>query len=157
MNYELLTMNSKLKTNTMLWKIQPDLAALNASSKNTLNESMGVEYTEVGDDYLKARMPVDRRTVQPMGILHGGANVALAETLGSVASLLCLDDPVKKAPVGVEINANHLRPVTKGYVTGTVKPIKVGRQFHVWNIDIHDEEGRLTCVSRITVAVVDRR
>jgi 1,4-dihydroxy-2-naphthoyl-CoA hydrolase len=94
MNYELLTMNSKLKTNTMLWKIQPDLAALNASSKNTLNESMGVEYTEVGDDYLKARMPVDRRTVQPMGILHGGANVALAETLGSVASLLCLDDPV---------------------------------------------------------------
>jgi 1,4-dihydroxy-2-naphthoyl-CoA hydrolase len=150
-------MNYELKTNTMLWKVQPDLAALNASSKNTLNESMGVEYTEVGDDYLKARMPVDRRTVQPMGLLHGGASVALAETLGSVASLLCLDDPGKQAPVGVEINANHLRPATKGYVTGTVKPIKVGRQLHVWNIDIHDEQGRLTCVSRITVAVVDRR
>ena len=141
----------------MLWKIKPDLVALNASNKNTLNESMGVVYTEAGDDYLKAQMPVDKRTVQPMGLLHGGANVALAETLGSVASLLCLDDPGRQAPVGVEINANHLRPATKGYVTGTVRAIRVGRQFHVWNIEIHDDEGRLTCVSRLTVAVVERR
>ncbi len=141
----------------MLWKTEPNLAALNATTKNTLNESMGVEFTEIGDDYLKARMPVDKRTVQPMGLLHGGANVALAETLGSVASLLCLDDPGKKAPVGVEINANHLRAVKKGFVTGTVKPVRVGRQLHVWNIEIHDEEGRLSCVSRITVAVVEHR
>lgn len=141
----------------MIWKISPDLDALNASNKNTLNESMGVAFTEIGDDYLKASMPVDKRTVQPMGLLHGGANVALAETLGSVASLLCLEDPSKQAPVGVEINANHLRPVTKGYVTGTVKPVRVGRLLHIWNIEIHDEEGRLSCVSRITVAVVDRR
>lgn len=140
----------------MIWKIKPDLAALNTTNKNTLNESMGVEFTEVGEDYIKARMPVDRRTVQPFGILHGGANVALAETLGSVASSLCLEEPGKKAPVGVEINANHLRPVSKGFVIGTVKPIRVGRRIHVWNIEIHDEQGRLTCVSRITVAVVDR-
>ena len=141
----------------MLWKTRPDLAALNASCKNTLNESMGVEFTETGEDYLKARMPVDKRTIQPFGLLHGGANVALAETLGSVASLLCLDDPSRQAPVGVEINANHLRGVTKGYVTGTVKAVRVGRQIHVWNIEIHDDEGRLSCVSRITVAVVERR
>lgn len=141
----------------MLWKTQPDLEALNATNKNTLNDNLGVEFTEAGDDYLKARMPVDKRTIQPFGLLHGGANVALAETLGSVASLLCLEDPGKKAPVGVEINANHLRPVMKGYVTGTVKAVRVGRQMHVWSIEIHDEEGRLTCVSRITVAVVDRR
>lgn len=116
-----------------------------------------MEFTEIGDDYLKARMPVDKRTVQPLGLLHGGANVVLAETLGSVASLLCLEDTNKQAPVGVEINANHLRSVSKGFVTGTVRAVKVGRRLHVWNIEIHDEEGRLTCVSRITVAVVERR
>lgn len=141
----------------MLWKTKPDLAALNNDTKNTLNESIGLVFTEAGDDYLRARMPVDQRTVQPMGLLHGGANVALAETLGSVASLLCLEDPGRQAPVGVEINANHLRPVKQGYVTGTVKAVRVGRQMHVWNIEIHDEEGRLTCVSRITVAVIERR
>jgi len=141
----------------MLWKTPPTLEALNASNKNTLNETIGVEFTEIGDDYLKARMPVDKRTVQPLGLLHGGANVVLAETLGSVASLLCLEDTNKQVPVGVEINANHLRSVSKGFVTGTVRAVKVGRRLHVWNIEIHDEEGRLTCVSRITVAVVERR
>ncbi len=143
--------------NTMLWKTKPKLDILNSTIPNTLNESMGVEFIEVGDDYIKASMPVDKRTVQPMGILHGGANVALAETLGSVASLFCIENPGQKAPVGVEINANHLRPATKGQVTGTVKAIRIGRSMHVWNIEIHDEQGRLTCVSRLTVAIVDRR
>ncbi len=141
----------------MIWKTQPELSALNASNPNTLNESLGIEFIEVGDDFLKARMPVDKRTVQPFGLLHGGANVCLAETLGSVASLLCLEHPGRQAPVGVEINANHLRSATKGFVIGTVKPIRIGRRLHVWNIEIEDEESRLTCVSRLTVAVVDQK
>lgn len=141
----------------MLWKIQPDLNVLNATTPNTLNESLGIEFIEVGDNYLKAKMPVDNRTTQPMGILHGGANVALAETLGSVAALYCIGDPGQKVPVGVEVNANHLRSATKGYVIGTATPIKTGRTLQVWNIDIHNEEGKLTCVSRLTVAIVDRR
>ncbi len=141
----------------MIWKTKPTLTALNASNPNTLNESLGIEFIEAGDDFLKARMPVDKRTVQPFGLLHGGANVCLAETLGSVASLLCLEDMSKQAPVGVEVNANHLRSAKQGYVTGTVKPVRIGRSLHVWNIEIVDEEGRLTCVSRLTVAIINQR
>ncbi len=103
----------------------------------------------------RARMPVDHRTVQPMGIVHGGASVALAETLGSVASWLCLDD--SKAAVGLEINANHLRAVTEGTVTGTARALHVGRSTQVWEIRIEDEAGRPVCVSRLTLAVVPRR
>lgn len=124
---------------------------------DTLNEALGIEMTEIGADYLTARMPVDKRTVQPYRILHGGASVCLAESLGSIASTLCIGDLTKKMAVGVEINANHLRPGTTPFVHGKARPVRVGRNIHVWNIEIRDDEGRLVCVSRITIAVVDRR
>jgi 1,4-dihydroxy-2-naphthoyl-CoA hydrolase len=140
-----------------IWKQQFSLEAINELSSNTLSDHIGIEFTETGDDFLSARMPVDQRTKQPMGLLHGGANVVLAETLTSVASVLCLDDPSKQTVVGLEINANHLRAVTEGWVTGTCKPVRIGRTIHVWNIEIHDQKGRLSCVSRITIAIIDRK
>jgi len=141
----------------MIWKQEFSLEALNRIGLQTMVEHLNIEFTSIGDDYLEARMPVSQRTVQPMGLLHGGASCALAETMGSVASFLCIEDVGKASAVGVEINANHLRPATKGKVTGKVSPLRIGRSFHVWNIDIKDEEGRLICVSRITIAVVPRR
>ena len=141
----------------MIWKTPPTLEGLNATSPQTLAETLGIEYVEFGDDYIVGRMPVDDRTVQPMRLLHGGASVALAETLGSVASVLCLDDPATQTVVGVEINANHLNSVTSGYVYGTVKPIRLGRRLQVWNIVIKDERERPVCVSRLTIMVVERR
>jgi 1,4-dihydroxy-2-naphthoyl-CoA hydrolase len=131
------------------------LDALHSLSKNTISHHLGIEFTEVGADYVIARMPVDSRTHQPFGILHGGASVVLAETLGSIASFLCLKDPEKQHAVGLEINANHLRPVKEGYVYGTVKPIHVGRTTHIWDIRITNEENKLVCISRLTVAIVD--
>ncbi len=119
-------------------------------------EHLGMVFTEVGDDYLIATMPVDHRTRQPAGLLHGGASVALAESLGSLASVMCLPDE-NSMPVGVEINANHLKAVTSGVVTGTVKPIKIGHSIHVWNIEIRNEKHDLVCISRLTVKVVKRR
>ena len=111
----------------------------------------------MGDDFITAKMPVDHRTVQPFRILHGGASVALAETLGSVAAILCLEPDSKKQVVGVEINANHLSSAREGtWVYGTVKPIRVGRTMQVWNIEIKDEKGKLVCISRLTIAVVER-
>lgn len=137
-----------------IWKQPFDLATLNLTGKNTMVENAGIEFIEFGDDYLKAKMPVDHRTVQPMRILHGGASVVLAETMGSVASILCLDDMNKQAIVGVEINANHLRSAYEGQeVIGTVSPIKVGRTLHVWLIEIHNTEGQLICTSRLTTMV----
>ena len=141
----------------MIWKKHMTLDALNAFSKNTLTEALGIEFTEIGDDFLTARMPVDARTVQPFRILHGGASVALAETLGSLASTMSIEDLTRQQPVGVEINANHLSSAREGsFVIGTVKPIRVGRTMHVWNIEISDEHGKLVCVSRLTVAIVER-
>ena len=141
----------------MIWKKHMTLDALNAFSKNTLTEALGIEFTEIGDDFLTARMPVDARTVQPFRILHGGASVALAETLGSLASTMSIEDLTRRQPVGVEINANHLSSAREGsFVIGTVKPIRVGRTMHVWNIEISDERGKLVCVSRLTVAIVER-
>ena len=140
----------------MIWKQQPDLETINRMGKDTLQESLGIEFTEFGDDYLKARMPVDNRTVQPMRLLHGGASVALAETLGSVASILCIEDIGNKAPVGVEINANHLRSAREGFVIGTVKAIKTGRRLHVWNIEICNESGDIVCTSRLTTMIIDK-
>ena len=137
----------------MIWKQPTQLEVINSLSKNTMLEHIGIEITEIGDDYIKAKMPVDHRTKQPMGLLHGGANVVLAESLGSIASTLCVEDLLQQGVVGLEINANHLRSVTEGWVTGTCKPIKIGRTIHVWNIDIHDEQGRLTCVSRLTIVI----
>ncbi len=141
----------------MLWKQRPSIEALQQMSGNTLVDALGIEFTELGDDFLTARMPVDHRTVQPMRILHGGASVALAETLGSIASVLCLEEPEQQTPVGVEINANHLNSATKGFVHGTARPLKIGRRIHVWNIEIKDDAGKLICVSRLTIAIIARR
>lgn len=138
-----------------IWKTAFTLEGLNSTSKDTIGELLGIEFTAFGDDYLEARMPVDSRTMQPARILHGGASVVLAETLGSVASFLCIDAS-RHSAVGLEINANHLRAVSGGYVTGTVRPVRIGRTIHVWNIELHDDKGRLNCVSRLTMAIIDK-
>ncbi len=141
----------------MIWKNQLTIPQINAASAGTAIEHLGIEVTEVGPNFITARMPVDHRTKQPMGLLHGGASVLLAESLGSIASLLCVEDVGTKMAVGVEVNANHLRPVTKGFVYGTARPMRIGRLIQVWNIDITDEEGKLVCSGRLTMAVVDRQ
>ena len=122
----------------------------------TLASHLGIEFIELGADYLKGRMPVDARTHQPHGILHGGASVALAETLGSVAAGLVVD-PDKYRVVGQEINANHVRAITEGHVIGTARPIHIGKRSHVWEIRIVDEQERLICISRLTIAVIEAR
>lgn len=124
--------------------------------KNTMGEHLGMVFTEIGDDYIKATMPVDHRTKQPYGLLHGGASVALAETLGSVGAALTVD-PLKAICVGQEINANHLRSVRSGLVTGIAKPIHIGASSQVWEIKIYDEREKLVCISRLTVAVLKGR
>ncbi|TLV01257.1 hotdog fold thioesterase [Dyadobacter luticola] len=122
--------------------------------ENTIAGHLGIEFIEIGNDYLSARMPVDQRTHQPFGILHGGASVVLAETLGSIASYLTLPDESQHA-VGLEINANHLRPVKDGFVYGVARPIHLGRTTHIWDIRITNEQDKLVCISRLTVAIVN--
>ncbi|HET7358580.1 MAG TPA: hotdog fold thioesterase [Rhodanobacteraceae bacterium] len=139
-----------------LWKHPPDLDRINGWSDNTLMQVLGIRITEVGDDYLRGTMPVDARTHQPYGLLHGGASVALAETLGSTAAMLCLD-PAHSIAVGLDINANHLRGVREGVVTGTARALHIGRSTQVWEIRIEDAQQRLVCISRLTMAVVPRR
>lgn len=121
--------------------------------KGTMGEYIGIEWAEVGEDFLSARMPLDHRTRQPYGLLHGGASVALAETLGSVAAAMVIDSN-KFYCVGLEINANHVRSAREGYVTGVTKPIHIGASTHVWDIKIYDDREKLVCVSRITVAIL---
>jgi len=133
-----------------------DPAALNALCKGTLAESLGMEITEVGPDFLRGRMPVDRRTFQPFGLLHGGASAALAETLGSIAGS-ALVHAKGEVCVGLSIVANHVRSARSGFVTGTARPLHVGASTQVWDIAIEDEAGRLVCASRLTLAVVKRR
>lgn len=135
-----------------IWKQHTDLATLNAWSRRTLMDALDIRITEIGDDFIRGTMPVDDRTRQPYGILHGGASVALAETLGSTAAMLCCEDG--RATVGLEINANHLRATRAGLVTGTARPIHVGRSTQVWEIRIRNDAGELTCISRLTMAVV---
>ncbi|HEY9006430.1 hotdog fold thioesterase [Ohtaekwangia sp.] len=130
--------------------------ALNKWSPNTMAENIGIEFTAVGEDYLEAKMPVDHRTHQPMGLLHGGASVALAETMGSVAAMCCVDI-TQQYCVGLEINANHIKSVRSGFVKGIVKAIHIGKKTQVWEIRITSEENQLVCVSRITMAVLDRK
>lgn len=132
------------------------LDAIHSLSKNTIASHLGIEFIEIGADYMVAKMPVDHRTHQPFGILHGGASVVLAETLGSFASYLCLKEPEKQQAVGLEINANHIRSVKSGYVYGRVTPVHIGRSTQVWEIKITNEENKLVCVSRLTVAVVHK-
>ena len=123
---------------------------------NTMATHIGIEWVEVGENFIKAKMPVDQRTNQPYGLLHGGASCVLAETLGSVASAMAIDHS-KFYCVGIEINANHIRGVREGYVTGVVQPLHLGSTTHVWDIKIHDEKEKLVCVSRLTVAVLIRK
>ena len=136
----------------MSWIKPIDLERLNNLPPN-MASFIGIEFTGFTDNTLSARMPVDHRTHQPFGILHGGASVVLAETLGSVASLLLVDETLFRA-VGLEINANHLRPVKEGYVLGVCSPIHIGQKTHVWDIRITNEAGKPVCVSRLTVAII---
>lgn len=137
-----------------IWFGQPTLASITARNANSMVEHLGIEFVALTDNSLSARMPVDHRTRQPFGLLHGGANVVLAETLGSVAGNLVV--PEDKMVVGVEINANHLRAVRDGHVIGTTMPVHLGRSTQVWDIKIEDADGKLSCVSRLTLAVVAR-
>jgi uncharacterized protein (TIGR00369 family) len=138
-----------------IWFRPQTLAGLNATSAGTLAEHLGIEYTACGPDYLQARMPVDARTRQPYGLLHGGASLVLAESLGSYGAALTVD-PARVRVVGQEINANHIRAVTEGHVTGTARPLHLGSRSQVWSIEIHDDHGRLVCVSRLTIALLAR-
>ena len=137
----------------MAFRAPVSIDELNRLSRGTLIEHLGIVFTAAGEDWLQATMPVEPRTRQPYGLLHGGASVVLAETLGSSAGNLCLDTGVQMA-VGLEINANHLRAVRQGVVTGTARALHVGRSTQVWEIRIEDERGRAVCVSRLTLAVV---
>lgn len=141
---------------TTIWYNQPTIETLNLVKANTLAESLDINFTEIGNDYLVGTMPVDNRTKQPFGLLHGGASVALAETLGSIASLLVVNQDLFIG-VGIEINANHVKAVTKGFVTGICKPLHIKGKTHVWDIRIYNDAQELNCVSRFTCAIVSRQ
>lgn len=130
-----------------------NIEVLQEHRKNTLVEHLGIEYLEIGGDFVKARMPVDHRTRQPLGLLHGGAHVALAESLGSMAANLCLDTS-KEYALGLDINSNHIRSVREGFVTGIAKPVHIGGKTQVWEIKIYDEQERLLNISRLTMIVL---
>ena len=132
------------------------LESLNKLFANTMVSHLGIEITQIGDNFIEARMPVDARTQQPLGLLHGGASVTLAETLGSVAATCCVD-PDTQYCVGLDINANHIKSVRSGYVFGITTPIHIGKRTHVWEIRIVNEKKELICISRITMAVIDKR
>ena len=136
----------------MIWRRRPAIEELQASRQRTLVSHLGIEFTALADDWLEARMPVYERTRQPLGLLHGGASVALAETVGSVAAYLCIEEG--KKCVGLEINANHIRPAREGWVTGRATPLHLGRTTKVWEIRIRDDHGHLVCVSRLTMAIL---
>jgi 1,4-dihydroxy-2-naphthoyl-CoA hydrolase len=138
-----------------IWKHQRDVAQLNALLKGTMCEHVGMEITAIGDDYVTARLPVDERTRQHMGIIHGGASVVLAETVGSIAAGLCC--PAGYYTVGLEINANHVRAGTPPWVEGAARPLHIGSSTMLWDIRITDAEGKLVCVSRLTTAVLKQR
>lgn len=137
----------------MIWFKEFTPEQLNNRPKNHIGALLGIEFTEVGEDYLVATMPVDERTHQPAGILHGGASVVLAETLGSIASYMCIN-PDKQIAVGLEVNANHIRPVSSGFVKGVCKPLHIGAKTHLWEIKLYTDKGKMNCVSRLTVAIL---
>lgn len=140
-----------------IWKYKTTIEDLNNLNKNTMGTAIGLEFTEIGNEYIEATIPVDHRTTQPMGLLHGGASVALAETLGSIAGMLVLDNPKTQGVVGIEINANHLRAAKEGKVTGRVEPIRIGRSVQVWRILIRDNKDRQICESRLTTMVINQK
>jgi uncharacterized protein (TIGR00369 family) len=135
-----------------VWKQPISCEILAAVSRGTANEHLGMEFLEVGDDFITARLPVDRRTIQPYGLFHGGVSVVLAETLGSCGAAFSV--PEGHRAVGLDINANHLKGATSGWVTGTTRPVHIGRTTQVWQIELKNDAGELTCVSRITMAVL---
>lgn len=137
----------------MIWFRTYTIEELNGRHKNHLGALLNIEFIAIGDDFLEARMPVNERTHQPAGILHGGASVVLAETLGSLASNMVIDDS-KFMGVGLEVNANHLRPVSSGFVTGICKALHIGAKTHVWEIKMMTDRGKMNCVSRLTVAII---
>ncbi|HXA37318.1 MAG TPA: hotdog fold thioesterase [Steroidobacteraceae bacterium] len=138
-----------------IWKSPRSLEQLNSGSAGTLVEHLGIQFTEIGDDFLRGTMPVDGRTRQPYGLLHGGASVALAETLGSTGAVMCVDSNEFRC-LGQEINANHVRGSRSGYVTGTARPLHIGGRSQVWTIEIVNEVGNLVCTSRLTIAIIRR-
>jgi len=135
-----------------IWKQSPNLENLTRGSADTAVSHLGIEFTEIGDDFLRGRVPVDARTRQPYGILHGGVSVVLAETLGSTAASLAI--PAGWRCVGLQINANHIRAARQGWVVGTARPLHLGQSTHVWSIDLRDESGRLACQCTITMALL---
>jgi len=135
-----------------IWKQPISVELLTASSASTAVSHLGIEFLEVGDDFIRARVPVDARTIQPYGLLHGGVSVVLAETLGSCGAAYCA--PTGQRVVGLDINANHLKGTTAGWVTGITRPVHIGRSTQVWAIELSNDAGELTCVSRITMAVL---
>jgi 1,4-dihydroxy-2-naphthoyl-CoA hydrolase len=138
-----------------IWRSLRTVEELNGNRQGTLIENLGILFTEIGADFVRATMPVDTRTVQPYGLLHGGASVALAETLGSMGATMCVDADEYQV-VGQEINANHVRAARSGLVTGTARAVHVGGRTHVWSIDIVNDAQKLVCISRITMAVIKR-
>lgn len=139
----------------MIWSRDYTVEELNGRPKRHIGELIGIEFTEITEDSISARMPVNEKTHQPYGILHGGASVVLAESLGSVASNMIVDSN-KYIGVGLEVNANHLRPVKSGFVTGICKPIHIGGKTHVWDIRLYDDRGKMNCISRLTVAIIPK-
>ena len=137
-----------------IWHNRPNLEAMNGKmNSGTIVEHLGIKITEVGDDFLTGTMPADARTFQPYGVVHGGANVVLAETLGSIAGAHVIDFKTTKC-LGQEVSASHLRPVSSGLVTGTARPIHLGRRSHIWEIRLEDDRGKLTCLSKLTLAIL---
>ncbi|AOE48902.1 hotdog fold thioesterase [Kangiella sediminilitoris] len=139
-----------------IWFEQPNLDEVNSWSKGTMLEHIGIEITDIGDDYLEGTMPADQRTFQPYGLVHGGANIVLAETLGSIGGMLTID-PDKYICVGQEVNGNHLRGVRSGVVRGRAQRIHGGSTSQVWEIKLYDDKNKLSCISRLTLAVVKKR
>ena len=135
---------------------QEKIDQINYNSKNTIISVLGIEITDLGENFISGKMPVDKRTKQPFGLLHGGASVVLAETLGSIGGLSAVDD-INKTVVGIAINANHLKPVTNGWVFGTATSIQIGKRMQVWEIRITNENKELICISRLTLAVVIKK
>ena len=137
-----------------IWQNRPNLETMNGEmNSGTIVEHLGIKITEVGDDFLTGTMPADARTFQPYGVVHGGANVVLAETLGSIAGAHVIDFKTTKC-LGQEVSASHLRPVSSGLVTGTARPIHLGRRSHIWEIRLEDDRGKLTCLSKLTLAIL---
>ena len=139
--------------NQSIWVALPSLDALNQRCRNSLSDHLGIEFVDVGDDFLTARMPIDQRTVQPQDIMHGGASAALAETVGSVAGNYCVD-PKSYYCVGLELNINHLRPVKRGWVDAVAKPLHLGRKTQVWEIKVYDEKKKMVSIARLTLMVM---